>query len=184
MFHTREIDRLLADLRGLQRAVRRDHVRHLIVNRVDNVVGDFENQPTIWDAFEADQSRNPSLGWELPSDFRALFEAWIAAYRRLATVRPEDLESLEQATTAAEAVSEALLAELYRCKDPRAGRLHLALDLFGASEEIVRQNLRRQYPGAPPALIERHLEEWLHSRPGAELGDGEGRPVSWPRTSP
>lgn len=150
------------------------------MNRVDDAVGDFEHQPTIWDAFGG---RNRSQGWDLPGDFEALFETWKAAYRRLADVRPQDVERLDEATTAAEAASEALLAELYRCKDPRAGRLLLALDLFAASEEIVRQNLRRQYPDGPPALIERYLEEWIHRRPGAELGDGEGRPVSWPRTS-
>ncbi len=151
------------------------------MNRVDDAVGDFEHQPTIWDAIEG---RNRIQGWELPGDFDSLLSIWIAAYRRLADAHLHDLESLDAAATAAVSASEALLSELYRCKDPRAGRLMLALDLFAASEEIVRQNLRRQHPDFPPALIEQRLEEWLQSRPGAELGDAVGRPVSLPRTSP
>lgn len=180
MFHTLPFDLLLSNLERLRRAVHDAHGQHLIVNRIDNVVGDFERQPTIWDAYEG---RNRAQGWELPADFPTLFEAWITAYRRLAEVRPEDLEALGGAAAVAEAAAEALLAELYRCKDPRAGRLAIALDLFAASEEIVRQNLRRQHPNDPPSLIERYLEEWIHRRPGAESGDGEGRPLSWPRQS-
>lgn len=180
MFHGAENDRLLSDLKSLQAAVRSVHGPQLVANRVDNALGDFEHQQTIWDAHEG---VNRSQGWELPSDFISLFEAWTAAYRRLADVPPQDLKGLDEASAAAEATSDALLAELYRCKDPRAGRLALALDLFAASEEIVRQNLRRQHPAAPSELIERYLDEWLHDRPGAESGDGWGRPVNWPRAA-
>jgi hypothetical protein len=179
MFHGEEHDRLLSDLRDLQRAVRSVHGPQLIANRVDNALGDFEHQPTIWDAHEG---LNRSQGWELPGDFIPLFEAWTAAYRRLADVSPQNVKGLDEAATAAEVASDALLAELYRCKDPRAGRLALALDLFAASEEIVRQNLRRQHPSASPEQIERYVDEWLRQRPGAESGDGWGRPVTWPRT--
>jgi hypothetical protein len=175
VFHGAANDRLLSDLRALQRAVRAVHGSLLIADRVDNALGDFEHQQTIWDAHEG---LNRSQGWDLPGDFIPLFESWTAAYRRLADVRPQDPKDLAEAATAAEEASDALLSELYRCKDPRVGRLALALDLFEASEEIVRQNLRRQHPTASPELIERYLDEWLHNRPGAESGDG---PVARPR---
>ena len=60
-------------------------------------------------------------------------------------------------------------------------RLELAFDLYEAGEEIMRQNLKRRYPCAGREEIERRLAEWLCRRPGAELGDGVGRPVAWPR---
>lgn len=60
-------------------------------------------------------------------------------------------------------------------------RYRLALDLFEAAEEIMRQNLRRRFPEAGPDEIEARLVAWLHERPGAESGDAVGRSVSWPR---
>jgi hypothetical protein len=179
MFHEAGFDRLLSGLGDLLEAVRSAHPKGLIANRVGSAVGEFEHQPTIWDAYGG---RNRSQGWDLPGDFVTLFEAWTAAYRRLADVDPQSLKDLEVALSAVESVSDAILAELYRCKDERAGRLALALDLFAASEEIVRQNLRRQHPSASPEQIERYVDEWLRQRPGAESGDGWGRPVTWPRT--
>ncbi len=59
-------------------------------------------------------------------------------------------------------------------------RLELAFDLFEAGEQIMRQNLKRRHPRASSEEIERRLAEWLRRRPGAELGDGVGRPVAWP----
>lgn len=58
----------------------------------------------------------------------------------------------------------------------------MTLDLFDLAERVMRQNLRRKYPGASPAQIEDRLREWLRHRPGAEHGDGEGRPGTWPRS--
>jgi hypothetical protein len=60
-------------------------------------------------------------------------------------------------------------------------RLRLTFDLFEAGVDLMRQRLRRQYPGETEAEIERRIGEWLHERPGAEHGDGVGRVVPWPR---
>jgi hypothetical protein len=64
-----------------------------------------------------------------------------------------------------------------------ARRLRLALDLFEAGEELMRQQLRRKHPALAQAEIETRLLEWLRDRPGAEFGDAAGRPVPWPRPS-
>ena len=70
-----------------------------------------------------------------------------------------------------------------RLDEPRelGQRLELAFDLYEAGEQIMRQNLKRRYPDAGREEIERRLAEWLRRRPGAEQGDGVGRPVVWPR---
>jgi len=60
-------------------------------------------------------------------------------------------------------------------------RLEFAFDLYEAGEEIMRRNLERRHPGADREEIERRLIDWLHKRPGAELGDALGRSVEWPR---
>ncbi len=62
-----------------------------------------------------------------------------------------------------------------------ARRLELAFDLYEAGEEIMRRNLERRHPEADSEEIERRLLDWLHTRPGAELGDAVGKPVEWPR---
>lgn len=62
-----------------------------------------------------------------------------------------------------------------------AEKLRTALDLFGAGEDLMRQNLRRTHPGETAEEIERRLGRWLRERPGAEAGDAAGRLVSWPR---
>jgi hypothetical protein len=43
-----------------------------------------------------------------------------------------------------------------------------------------RAQLRREYPDATDEEIEGLLVTWLRTRPGAEHGDGWGRPISWP----
>ena len=70
--------------------------------------------------------------------------------------------------------------------DPReaaesAARLRLAFELFAAGESMKREQIRRDHPGASDEEIERMLREWLSDRPGAEHGDAEGAPGSWPR---
>ncbi len=60
-------------------------------------------------------------------------------------------------------------------------RLELAFDLYEAGEQMMRQNLKRRHPEADREEIERRLAAWLCRRPGAESGDGAGRPVAWPR---
>ena len=58
-----------------------------------------------------------------------------------------------------------------------AAAFRAALELFETGVDLMRQNLRRQYPDATAAEIERELADWLHRRPGAESGDGPGRIV-------
>jgi Rv0078B-related antitoxin len=58
-----------------------------------------------------------------------------------------------------------------------AAAFRTALELFEAGVDVMRQNLRRRYPGATPAEIERRLGDWLHARPGAQFGDCAGRVV-------
>lgn len=57
---------------------------------------------------------------------------------------------------------------------PRARRLRLAFDLFEAGVAMHRQTLRRRYPDADDAEIDRRLDAWLIERPGAEHGDVAG----------
>lgn len=64
-----------------------------------------------------------------------------------------------------------------------AARLRLAIEMFEVGESMKRQSLRRENPQASDAEIERMLVAWLHHRPGAEHGDAEGVPGTWPRTS-
>jgi hypothetical protein len=45
------------------------------------------------------------------------------------------------------------------------------LGLFETGVDIMRQNLRRADPAASDEEIDRRLERWLHTRPGAENGD-------------
>ncbi len=52
-----------------------------------------------------------------------------------------------------------------------------ALDLFETGLDLMRENLRRNHPGASEDQIERLLHEWLLERPGAESGDCVGRAV-------
>lgn len=59
--------------------------------------------------------------------------------------------------------------------------MELALELAEVAERMMRQNLRRRHPDATDAEIEAGVTEWLQRRPGAEHGDGVGRPVSLDR---
>ena len=62
-------------------------------------------------------------------------------------------------------------------RDPEVlRRMELAFDLYEAAEEMMRQNLRRRAPDASEEQIEQGIREWLGRRPGAEHGDGVGRP--------
>jgi hypothetical protein len=51
------------------------------------------------------------------------------------------------------------------------------LDLFETGLDVMRQNLRRQFPEASEDDIDRRLSQWLLERPGAEFGDSAGRRV-------
>jgi hypothetical protein len=69
-------------------------------------------------------------------------------------------------------------------QDPAAvaERMRLAFDLYATGEALMRQRLCRENPNLSPADIEARLVAWLQTRPGAEHGDAEGRPGTWPRT--
>ena len=61
---------------------------------------------------------------------------------------------------------------------PTAARtFRLTLDLVESGIRLMRQNLRREAPGADEHEIDRKLRTWLHERPGAEHGDSPGRLV-------
>ena len=57
-----------------------------------------------------------------------------------------------------------------------AERLRIALDLHDFGVKLKRQNLRHRFPDSTDQDIEAKLLEWLHTRPGAEHGDGIGKP--------
>jgi hypothetical protein len=57
-----------------------------------------------------------------------------------------------------------------------AEKLRAALELHEVGVELMRQNLRRRHPDASDDLIDDLLTDWLRTRPGAEHGDGAGRP--------
>ena len=61
------------------------------------------------------------------------------------------------------------------------GRLRIALELSGLAEQLVEQRLRRENPAASDAEIKAWVRKWYQTRPGAEHGDADGRPISWPR---
>lgn len=60
-------------------------------------------------------------------------------------------------------------------------RIELAFELVEDGIDVTRQRLRRELPDATPEQIELRIEQWLRERPGAPLGDAEGRPIALPR---
>lgn len=60
--------------------------------------------------------------------------------------------------------------------DAPARRLRLALDMFEFGEQMQRSRLRRLNPQASDAEIDEAVRSWLLARPGAALGDADGRP--------
>jgi hypothetical protein len=48
--------------------------------------------------------------------------------------------------------------------------------MFEFGEQMQRARLRRRRPQASDAEIDEAVRLWLLSRPGATLGDAEGRP--------
>ena len=58
-------------------------------------------------------------------------------------------------------------------------RMRLTFDLCRTAEAMKRQNLRRRHPDLGAEEIEKLIDEWRLTRPGAEHGDGPGRPAPW-----
>jgi len=48
--------------------------------------------------------------------------------------------------------------------------------MFDLGVAIMEQNLRRRWPRKSRRQIRGMVAQWLQTRPGAELGDGPGRP--------
>ena len=69
-------------------------------------------------------------------------------------------------------------------QDPKdaSRRLRLALRLHDEGVALMQQNLRRRHPAASEEEIDALLARWLRERPGAEHGDADGRPGTWPRS--
>ena len=68
-------------------------------------------------------------------------------------------------------------------REKAAARLRMALDLFEAGAEMMRQKIRRDHPDLADHEVEARLCSWLRERPGAEFGDAVGRRAAWPRRS-
>jgi hypothetical protein len=60
-------------------------------------------------------------------------------------------------------------------------RFEMAMELSDLAEAMLREKVRRTHPELPESEVEARVDAWFMQRPGAEQGDGEGRPVSWPR---
>ena len=56
-----------------------------------------------------------------------------------------------------------------------------AFELYDLGLDLMRQNLRRQYPAESEIAIERRLLEWRLHRSDAPNGDAEGPVVPFPR---
>ncbi len=56
-------------------------------------------------------------------------------------------------------------------------RMRLTFDLCQTAEAMKRQSLRRRHPALGAQEIEKLMTEWRLTRPGAEHGDGPGRPA-------
>jgi hypothetical protein len=61
-------------------------------------------------------------------------------------------------------------------------RMRLTFDLYATGEALMRQRICRENTGLSPSEVEVRLVAWLQTRPGAEHGDAEGQPGTWPRT--
>lgn len=62
-----------------------------------------------------------------------------------------------------------------------AERVQTAFQLFALGVEMLRTRLRREEPSLSEEEIEERVSRWLATRRGAEHGDAEGRPATWPR---
>ncbi len=60
-------------------------------------------------------------------------------------------------------------------------RLQSTCALADTARELKRAQLRLEHPGIERDEVEAMLARWLQTRPGAEDGDGAGRPARWPR---
>ena len=66
--------------------------------------------------------------------------------------------------------------------DPATG-FRTGLALADAGIEMKRAQLEREFPDESPEEHLKRLNAWLRERPGAPIGDGEGRPSRFPRAT-
>ncbi len=57
----------------------------------------------------------------------------------------------------------------------------MAFELADLAERMQRERLHRRFPGETRGQIERRVDDWYRTRPGAEYGDAAGTPAPWPR---
>lgn len=57
----------------------------------------------------------------------------------------------------------------------------MAFELFETAVKLYRAGLRHEHPDISEKELDAKVTAWLHRRPGAEHGDGEGRVGEWPR---
>jgi antitoxin ParD1/3/4 len=100
---------------------------------------------------------------------RAAFERTLAdaslGLSKLSHVPPEAWQELQASISRGE---ELLMS----------ARFAETLELMKTGILLTREKLRREFPKATDAEIERRLAQWLHERSDKGLGDGPGRPVS------
>ena len=76
-----------------------------------------------------------------------------------------------------ETTSDRLRALIQRVPElSEAEKLRQAIEMVDAGVEMMRLNLRRQFPDESEDSIEERLRAWLRDRPGAPHGDGLGVP--------
>jgi hypothetical protein len=60
--------------------------------------------------------------------------------------------------------------------------LEVAFALTEMGCRMYAQRVRRERPDASEAEVDAAVRAWMHSRPGAPCGDGDGRAIAWPRS--
>lgn len=60
-------------------------------------------------------------------------------------------------------------------------RFRAVMELHEFSVRLMEDNIRRRQPQLSEEQVTQHLNKWLRTRPGAELGDGPQPP--WTRTT-
>lgn len=69
-----------------------------------------------------------------------------------------------------------------RSHEEAAKHLSLAFKMYEVATEMMRDRYRHHLPNETEDEIQARVTAWLHERPGAEQGDGRGRPGTWPRS--
>jgi hypothetical protein len=66
--------------------------------------------------------------------------------------------------------------------DRLAVKLRATFDLQRFGIAMMRQNLVRRFPAESDSDIDARMRDILQRRLGAEFGDADGQPGSWPRS--